>query len=63
MSLLVGENIVKNYAAQQVLRRISFRIEDADRIGLVGPNGEGKTTLLRILAALEEPTLGALERK
>ena len=63
MSLLVGENVVKNYAAQEVLRRISFRIEHRDRIGVVGPNGEGKTTLLNVIAEKEELTTGNIERK
>ena len=39
-----------------------MQIEKGDRIGLVGPNGEGKTTLLRILAGFDAPTDGMLTR-
>jgi ATP-binding cassette subfamily F protein 3 len=63
MSLLVADGLCKQYGAQEVLRRLSLRVEEGDRIGLVGPNGEGKTTLLKLLAGLEEPTSGRVERK
>ncbi len=63
MSLIVGERIDKYYGAHDVFRGISFRVEAQDRIGLVGPNGEGKTTLLRLMAGLEEPTSGSLTVK
>ena len=39
-----------------------MRVEKGDRIGLVGPNGEGKTTLLRILAGLDAPNDGVVTR-
>ena len=41
---------------------VNIRVEKGDRIGLVGPNGEGKTTLLRILAGLDAPTDGVVTR-
>ena len=49
MAIIVGEKVTHNYGNQTVLKDISFQVEPANRIGLVGPNGEGKTTLLRII--------------
>lgn len=60
MSLIVGQGLDKFYGAQEVFTNVDMRVENRDRIGLVGPNGEGKTTLLRLLAGLEEPTNGQL---
>ena len=63
MSLVIGENISHQYGAEEVLRHAAFRVGETDRIGLVGPNGEGKTTLLRIIAGSLEPTLGEAHRR
>ncbi len=58
MSIVVAENLAKYYGAQDVFSEISFQIGHGDKIALVGVNGVGKTTLLRIVAALETPTSG-----
>ncbi|MFB3893660.1 MAG: ABC-F family ATP-binding cassette domain-containing protein [Phycisphaerae bacterium] len=63
MSLIVGENITKNWTEKDVLKNVSFTLGPNQRIGLVGPNGEGKTTLLRIIVGLEAPTEGKVSRK
>lgn len=44
------EHVSKYYGAQLVLKDVSAAIQDKDRIGLVGPNGEGKSTLLNLIA-------------
>jgi len=62
MSIIIGENISHSYAAQEVLKNLNFRVGESDRIGLVGPNGEGKTTLLRIIGGQLESTLGQVHR-
>src|SRR2546428_10637276 len=56
------EDIAKAYAGQRLFHELSWRIPDGARIGLVGPNGVGKTTLCRLLAGLEEPDAGRISR-
>lgn len=46
--------------AIEALRRVSFRLEKGDRLGLIGHNGAGKSTLLKVLARIYEPTQGRL---
>jgi len=63
MSLIIAENITHAYGAVEVLRNVSFRLAGADRVGIVGPNGQGKTTLLRIIGEMLEPTGGQVHRR
>ncbi|MCH5213009.1 MAG: ABC-F family ATP-binding cassette domain-containing protein [Oscillospiraceae bacterium] len=50
MVLLTAENIRKSYGERIILKDVSLYINDSDKIGIVGINGEGKSTLLRIIA-------------
>jgi molybdopterin-binding protein len=54
------QNLFKEYSGREVLKDVSFRVENKEIFVLVGPNGSGKTTLLRILDLLEEPTKGRI---
>ncbi len=60
MSLLVANRISKSYGDLDVLDNVSVRIENGDRIGLVGSNGAGKTSLLRALARIDSGFSGEL---
>ncbi len=60
--IMAFEQIEKSYFDRTILRNISFRLDAGSRIGLIGPNGCGKTTLLRIAEGLEEPDLGSVVR-
>ncbi|PIR37996.1 MAG: hypothetical protein COV34_02825 [Candidatus Zambryskibacteria bacterium CG10_big_fil_rev_8_21_14_0_10_42_12] len=59
--MLLVRHLEKKYDYRTVLKDVSFSIERGQRAALVGPNGIGKTTLLRVLARLEEPTRGEIE--
>lgn len=52
--------ICKSYGKKQVLRQISFRTEQGKSIGLIGANGCGKTTLLKVLAGVEKADAGQI---
>jgi glycerol transport system ATP-binding protein len=52
------ENITKSFEGKKVLDHISFEIKDGDFVSFLAPTGEGKTTLLRILAGVEKPDSG-----
>ncbi len=56
--LLSAEHIFKNYGAKQLLQDVSLYLNERDRIGIVGINGTGKSTLLKILAGVETPDAG-----
>ena len=48
-------NISKTFGDFHALRDVSLKINDGELVALLGPSGGGKTTLLRIIAGLEEP--------
>jgi ATP-binding cassette, subfamily F, member 3 len=62
MSLLTAVNLSKSYEPVDIFQNISISIPYGARIALVGPNGIGKTTLLRILIDLEEPSSGSVQK-
>ena len=62
MSIVTANELTKSYGAQDVFWDVSLRIARGDRIALVGRNGTGKTTLLRMIAGLEPPTAGRVYR-
>jgi ATPase subunit of ABC transporter with duplicated ATPase domains len=54
------EGIAKSYKGVTVLRDVSWEVQRGEKVGLVGVNGAGKTTQLRIIAGLEDPDAGAV---
>ncbi|MBO4719134.1 MAG: ABC-F family ATP-binding cassette domain-containing protein, partial [Prevotella sp.] len=58
MNILNVENVSKTYMAKSVLNDVSVGISDTDKIGVVGINGTGKSTLLAIVAGVVEPDSG-----
>jgi ATP-binding cassette subfamily F protein uup len=56
------KDVTKGFAARTVLEDVTLGISAGDRIGVVGRNGDGKSTLLQLIAGLEEPDSGAVTR-
>jgi ATP-binding cassette subfamily F protein 3 len=61
MSLIQANHLSKSYGAQDVLSGVSLTIPRQARIALIGPNGIGKSTLLHLLAGIEQPDGGSLQ--
>ena len=59
--ILTLDRIGKRYGGRAVLDDLSLEVQRGDRIALVGPNGVGKSTLLRVIAGLEAPDAGTVE--
>ena len=56
MVLLTAEHIKKSYGTRVIFDDISFSIHEGDKIGVIGVNGTGKSTLLKIAAGAEHAT-------
>ena len=57
------ENVSKIYPTGEVLRNVTWEVKPGDRIGLVGVNGAGKSTQMRLIAGHEEPSSGQVVRQ
>lgn len=62
MNLMTLENISKSYSEKKLLESISLGINDGEKIGLIGVNGTGKSTLLKIIAGVEESETGNITK-
>ena len=62
MSLITATSLSKSFGAEDLFANVSFSVAKGARLALVGPNGIGKTTLLRILIGEEEPSSGTVTR-
>src|SRR5690349_19815204 len=60
MALLQARDIGKSFGSRSILTGLDFDVEPGARVGVIGPNGGGKSTLLHILAGLEEADAGEL---
>ncbi len=60
--LISAENLQKNYGTKQLLSNITLYLDRGDKIGVIGVNGTGKSTLLRVLSGTEEPDEGRVDR-
>ena len=62
MSIITVSNLSKSFGHRDIFAGLSFGIEKGARLGIVGPNGVGKTSLLRILAGEDEASSGSLHK-
>ncbi|MCR5324280.1 MAG: ABC-F family ATP-binding cassette domain-containing protein [Lachnospiraceae bacterium] len=63
MNLLVAEGLSKSYGPNELFDGVDLGINEGDKCGLIGINGTGKTTLLRIIAGDEEPDSGTITKR
>ena len=60
MNILNIEHVSKVFGEKTIFDDVSFGIQEGDKIGIIGINGTGKTTLLRMIAGVEEPDSGQI---
>lgn len=63
MVLLTAENIGKTYGTRRLFGEVTFGIEEGEKIGVIGVNGTGKSTFLKVMAGAEIPEEGEIQQK
>ena len=63
MILLQGQGLARTFADEVLFENITIHIQENSRIAIVGRNGTGKSTLLKMLAGIEEPSAGSISKK
>ena len=63
MSLLEVEGLSKSFNGLKAVRNLDFKVEQGEILGLIGPNGSGKTTTLNLLTGFHKPTSGRITYK
>jgi len=63
MPLIELSDVRKDWGLDPIFSGISFKVEEGEKLGLVGPNGSGKTSLMRIVAGLDEDYRGRIVRR
>jgi ABC-2 type transport system ATP-binding protein len=61
--LLSAKTVTKRFGERAALRDVSFELRSGELVALIGPNGAGKTTLLSVLAGVQSPSAGLIERQ
>src|SRR5207248_11016048 len=59
-TILTGNDLEKRYVSDLIFSGVTFQVTEGERVGVVGPNGTGKSTLLKSIAGLEHPSGGSL---
>ena len=62
MNILSLENVSKDFGVKPLFANVTIGLEDTDKIGIIGANGSGKTTFLRVAAEVETPDAGRITR-
>ncbi|MBQ2271938.1 MAG: ABC-F family ATP-binding cassette domain-containing protein, partial [Clostridia bacterium] len=62
-TILQADGLVKTFSTRTLFRGVSFKVNEGDRIGIIGVNGAGKTTLFRMLTGKEEYDGGYLTKE
>lgn len=62
MNLINIENVTKYYTDTPLFENVSFTVDEAEKVGIIGINGTGKSTLLKMLIGVEEPDKGSITK-
>src|SRR5687767_9212646 len=63
MSIVTLRNVHWDYQAQTVLDGLDWEVQRGEKVGLIGPNGCGKTTLFKLIAGYLQPPIGTVTRQ
>ena len=61
--LLGAEKVSLSFATTRVFENLTIGVQDGDRIGIVGRNGDGKSTLIKLFARIQEPDSGQITKR
>jgi len=62
LNIITVENLTKNFGEKKLFEEVSFTFTDTDKIGIIGINGTGKSTLLKVIAGIIPPDEGTVQR-